>query len=154
MKEKEILLIFNKYKKQNIRLLGDHALYDGEIEKRCIELFGNKFQGVYSQDSIFAHKPGYYIFNTDLKSGSGIHWLGAVLCRKNAYLYDSFGRDLNKVVPILIKNLSKKYTVKFDTKDAEQKKMYKNEITKSCGAACIAFLQCVDKYGIVNAMKI
>ena len=103
MKEKEIEKEFNKYKNKLIRKFGRIALDTDQINNECRALFGKKFRGTYPQDQKFPLKPGYYIINTDLKEGSGIHWCGLVIGTKNCYFYDSFCRDPKTIVPHLVK---------------------------------------------------
>ena len=155
MNEAKIEKEFRKYKKQYIRLLGNHALDNEELDDVCKSLFGSKYRGSYAQDHKFQMKPGYYIFNTDIASGPGIHWQSVVLSKTVAYIYDSFGRDPEKTMPILMKRLRRaKYKIRFDTKDAEQRGFYKNKITVSCGHSSLAWLLCVHKHGIRKSMLI
>ena len=70
-----------------------HALDDFEIDTLANTLFGNKFKGIFSANESFEFKPGYYIINTDTKSGKGIRWTALILTAKTAYMYDSFARD-------------------------------------------------------------
>ena len=155
MNETKIEKEFRKYKNQYIRLLGNHALDNSEIDDVCNSLFGNKYKGSHPVDSKFQMKPGYFIINTDVASGPGIHWLGLYTTGKTAYIYDSFARDPDKTIPILMKRLRRaKYKIKFDTKDKEQRATYKNRMTVICGHACISWLLCIHKFGIRAAMKI
>ena len=155
MNETKIEKEFRKYKSQYIRLLGNHALSNDELDDVCKSLFGSKYRGTHPVDSKFQMKPGYYIVNTDIASGDGIHWQGLILSKTVAYIYDSFGRDPDKTIPILTKRLRRaKYKIKFDTKDKEQRATYKKKITVSCGHAVISWLLCAHKFGIRNVMKI
>jgi hypothetical protein len=113
-----------------------------------VRLFGGKFRGVFSVNSKFPIKSGYYVINTDVEKGRGIHWIGMVVKEKMVYFYDSFGRNPNDLVPLLAKRI-KKRGVWFDSKDREQK-----DLEVICGHLTIAWLQVVDKYGIVAAKKI
>jgi hypothetical protein len=155
MNEAKIEKEFRKYKSQYIRLLGNHALSNDELDDVCKSLFGSKYRGSHPVDSKFQMKPGMFIFNTDIASGPGVHWVSLVLTKKTAYIYDSFGRDPEKTIPILYNRLRRaKYKIKFDTKDKEQRATYKNRMVVNCGHACISFLLCVHKFGIRAAMKI
>jgi len=155
MEEKQIKKEFNKYKSQYLRILGNHALDNDELDEMAKHLFGIKYRGSYAQNHKFQIKQGYYIINTDLSDGDGIHWIAGIATKKTFYLYDSFARELTKVVPLLIKRLkSAGFNVKYDTKDKEQRIAYNNKITVSCGHACLAFLTIAHKYGIKKAMLI
>ena len=154
MNEAKIEKEFRKYKSQYIRL-GNHALSNDELDDVCKSLFGGKYRGSHPVDSKFQMKPGYYIISTDIASGDGIHWVSLVLTKKTGYVFDSFSRDPDKIIPILTNRLRRaKYNIKFDTKDKEQRATYKNKITVSCGHSCIAFLLCAHKFGIRAAMRI
>ena len=98
MNETKIEKEFRKYKSQYIRLLGNHALSNDELDDVCKSLFGVKYRGSHPVDSKFQMKPGYYIINTDIASGPGVHWQGLILSKTVAYIYDSFGRDHYKTI--------------------------------------------------------
>ena len=128
-----------------------HALDDLEIDTFCKTLFGIKYKGIFSQNQKFEFKPGYYIINTDLKTGPGVHWIALVLTKTNAYIYDSFARNSNKLVSHLVKRLKlAKYTIiNSDPRDREQK-----ETEIICGHLSIAWLSVVKELGIRMAIKI
>jgi hypothetical protein len=155
MVENQIEKEFKKYKNLYLRIMGNHALDNDELDEMGRHLFGIKYRGSYAQDHKFQIKPGYYIINTDIAKGDGIHWLAGVATKKTFYLYDSFGRNLSLVVPLLLKRLAAAgYKVKSDTKDKEQRITYNNKLTVSCGHACLAFLMIAHKHGIRKAMLI
>jgi len=155
MNEAKIEKEFRKYKSQYMRLLGNHALSNDELDDVCKSLFGSKYRGSHPVDSKFQMKPGMFIINTDIASGPGVHWVSLVLTKKTAYIYDSFGRSPEKTIPILYKRLRRaKYNIKFDTKDKEQRATYKNDMVVNCGHSCIAFLLCAHKFGIRKAILI
>jgi len=155
MNETKIEKEFRKYKSQYIRLLGNHALSNDELDDVCKSLFGSKYRGSYPVDSKFQMKPGYYIINLDIASGPGTHWQGLVLTKKTAFIFDSFSRSPEKTIPILYNRLRRaKYKIKFDTKDKEQRATYKNRMVVNCGHSVISFLLCAHKFGIRAAMKI
>ena len=153
MKEQEVEKIFNKYKNKLIRKFGRIALDTDQINNECRGLFGKKYKGCYAQDEKFPLKAGFYIINTDLKEGEGIHWCSLVIGTKNCYLYDSFARDPKIRLPHLVKRLSK-YKFVYDERDAEQKAYYKNKMVVTCGQNCIGWLMIVNEYGIRNGMKV
>lgn len=155
MNETKIEKEFRKYKSQYIRLLGNHALSNDELDDVCKSLFGSKYRGSYPVDSKFQMKPGYYVINLDIASGPGTHWQGLVLTKKTAFIFDSFSRDPEKTIPILYNRLRRaKYKIKFDTKDKEQRATYKNRMVVTCGHSVISWILCAHKFGIRAAMKI
>ena len=155
MKESAIEKEFRKYKSRYVRLLGTKAIDNEEIDTTCSSLFGSKYRGTYPVDAKFEVKPGYYIINTDKATGDGIHWIGCYATKKTFYIFDTFARTPDKLVPILTRRLQAKFTIKTsDRKDKEQKAFYRNKMTETCGQASIAWLHCVHKHGIRSAMKI
>ena len=155
MNETKIENEFRKYKSRYIRLLGNHALSNDELDDVCNPLFGSKYRGTYPVDSKFPLKPGYYIINLDVASGDGIHWQGIVLSKTVAYVFDSFSRDPDKTIPILMNRLRRaKYKIRFDKKDAEQRATYKNKIVVTCGHSVASWLLCVHRFGIRKSMLI
>ena len=146
---------FKKYKSRFIRMLGNHALNNTELDDVCKNLFGSKYKGSYPVDAKFPMRPGFFIFNTDIASGPGIHWIAGYATKTIFYLYDSFARDPEKTIPILMKRLRlAKYKIRFDTKDAEQRGFYRSRLVVNCGHSCCSWLLCVHKFGIRKAMLI
>ena len=103
--EKKAETLFKKNKTKYITKLGRHALDNFAIDTFCQTLFGSKYKGSFAQDEKFQLKAGYYIINNDVKIGPGEHWIAMVLTNKKAYIYDSFGRDSNKLVSYLVRQL-------------------------------------------------
>ena len=141
---------FVKSKKQLIKKLGKNALYDGQIMEEGQILFGNKFIGVFSQDTIPLHKIGYMIFNVDTSKQTGSHWVACYSTNKCLYIYDSFGRHSERLLPILTNKLHRKNIHFKDSRhDAEQ---YGD--TQVCGQLSLAWLCVVKSMGIRKALKI
>ena len=141
--------VFRLYKNELIQKLGRKALNNDTIDKYSKLLFQSKYKGCYAQNNKFELKQGFYIINTDLESGKGIHWVSLILTPKTAYVYDSFARDLKKLLPHLIQHLKNYKIVSSDRKDSEQK-----GDSQICGHACLAFLLVAQKLGIRSALKI
>ena len=149
MEEKKAENVFRLYKAELISKLGRKALNSDTIDKYGKLLFQSKYRGSFAQNKKFEKKSGYYIINTDLESGKGIHWVSLILTAKTAYIYDSFGRDPKKLLPHLIQHLAKYKIVSSDRKDSEQK-----GDSAICGHASLAFLLVAQKLGIRSAIKI
>ena len=134
---------YNKYIKQITRLMGyHHPLSTTEINYICFNLFGNKYTGTYASDRI-PKRFKYIIVNLDPSHKRGSHWVAMCNINNKIYVYDSFGRKTNKILPTF-----KGKSIMSDD-DAEQKKLEIN-----CGHRCISWLMCVDKYKIKEALKI
>ena len=141
--------VFRLYKAELISKLGRKALSNDTIDKYGKLLFQSKYKGCYAQNNKFELKQGFYIINTDLESGKGIHWVSLILTAKTAYIYDSFSRDPKKLLPHLIQHLKNYKIVSSDRKDKEQ--IGNSQI---CGHNCLAFLLVVQKLGVKSALKI
>ena len=141
--------VFRLYKAELISKLGRKALSNDTIDKYGKILFQSKYRGSFAQDQKFEKKSGFYIINTDLESGKGIHWVALILTAKTAYIYDSFARDPKKLLPHLIQHLKNYKIVSSDRKDVEQRGS-----SSICGHASLAFLLTTQKLGIRSALKI
>ena len=147
--ETKIENVFRIYKNELIQKLGRKALSNDTIDKYGKILFQSKYRGSFAQDQKFEKKSGFYIINTDLESGKGIHWIALILTAKTAIIYDSFARDPKKLLPHLIQHLKNYKIVSSDRKDSEQK-----GDSAICGHASLAFLLVAQKLGIRSAIKI
>jgi hypothetical protein len=147
--ETKVENIFRLYKNELILKLGRKALSNDTIDKYGKLLFQSKYKGCYAQNEKFELKQGYYIINTDIASGKGIHWIALILTAKTAYIYDSFARDPKKLLPHLLQHLTKYKIVSSDRKDKEQR-----GDSAICGHASLAFLLTAQKIGIRSALKI
>ena len=141
--------VFRLYKAELIQKLGRKALNNDTIDKYGKLLFQSKYRGSFAQDQKFEKKSGYYIINTDLEKGPGLHWIALILTPKTAYIYDSFSRDPKKLLHHLLQHLSNYKIVSSDRKDSEQK-----GDSSICGHASLAFLLTAQKLGIFSAIKI
>jgi hypothetical protein len=156
MIETEIEKEFKKLKRKYIAKLGNKALDNTTIDIFCKSEFGSKYKGCYAQDALVTFKPGYYVFNTDVSSGPGIHWIAIRITKTTAFVYDSFARNPSKLVPILVKRIrsQKLKIISSDRSDAEQRSTNRGKLVVICGHACLAWLTCVQKFGIRSAIKI
>ena len=142
---------FNRLANKWIRKLGRRPLWDTELTKLGRELFGEKYTGTFRGN----HKPTsrpvkqYFIVNTAVK-GSGEHWVSVYKNGDNMYIYDSYGRHSHKLLPAFIR-ANRGGGIRFIDSDRDPEQAADEVI---CGHLCIAWLQCVEKYGIRNALKI
>jgi hypothetical protein len=149
MEEKKVENVFRIYKAELISKLGRKALSNDTIDKYGKLLFQSKYKGCYAQDTKFELKRGFYIINTDLEKGPGLHWVSLIITPKIAYIYDSFSRDPKKLLPHLLQHLAKYKIVSSDRRDSEQR-----GDSAICGHNCLAFLLTAQKLGIKSAIKI
>ena len=146
--EQQANKLFTKYKTSIIKKLGVHGLSNTEIDEVATNLLKSKYKGSFAQNEKFPKSNGYYIINTDISSGPGIHWLGVKLTPKTAYVYDSFGRDSKNIVPHLVKYLYPRKIVE-SKRDKEQQNA---EII--CGHLALSWIAVAHDLSIKHALKI
>ena len=149
--EAQVKKYFLGRKKALMRQLGKGALYDDQIAAVAPSLLGPRWKGVYSHDQL-PKSPGMYIVNTaGSKSKNGIHWVAVYQTPKTMYVYDSYGRATGSVLPKLKRRAGAGVRiVESDRSDAEQI----GTSSETCGHMCLAWLQCVVKYGIRGALLV
>jgi|GEM_PF-3541371 len=141
---------FFEVKNDLVKIVGDGPMYDQQITKICKDLFGKDYLGTFSQDQIPVEKKGFCIINVDTSKQDGTHWVALVFKGSKCYVYDTFGRNVKKLLPILRKKLENHKIIEIATDPHPEQ--YGN--TNVCGQLCIAFLFCVRKYGIDHVVKI
>ncbi len=116
-----------------------------ELERAGKKLVGKTFLGVFPQDQVPAMAVGESaIINNHSHDMVGEHWTAGVMTKQGLLVFDSFGRDLGKLLPILSKQ------VKILTTDPDRDQRYVDE---NCGQLSLAWLCLVKKHG-VNAGKL
>ncbi len=123
--------------------------YSDNILQLGNKLFKEKFHGVYPSDHIpeLTKEKPYAILNLDKSTESGSHWVAIAKVNNETYIYDSFGRKNQQIIPSLSKSGNGK--IEDTDRDAEQKI---NEL--NCGNRSVAFLLLVDRFGINYAKLI
>ncbi len=141
-------MIYNKFVHLVEKILGKGETNSRDINILCNALFGKRFAGCYASNEI-PHLIGISdiaIINTEPRYMRGEHWLALVRKSDTVYVYDSFGRKTQKIIPSLLKNF--KYVI--DTEyDAEQTVDETN-----CGVRCVAALLVYIHYGLEKFLKI
>ena len=148
LSEKQIMRHFNNFKRRYIKILGDKALYADEINSFCLIKF-HPWRGCNPQDKVVL-KQGYQIINVDNSNQKGSHWIAIYITPKTCYIYDSFGRPSKKLLIYLTKKL-KTHKMKWKDSDNDAEQFGNSEI---CGQLCISWLSCIQKFGLMNALKI
>lgn len=133
--------------------LGNGITFDDQLNKIGKELFGiNKWYGVIPSDmfkNFQKHRSKYAVMNTDSSKELGTHWLAIAKLERNKFVvYDSFGRQLSRIITVKGWNPEGAKILVPDN-DPEQK-----DHQEDCGQRCLAFLYLFDKYGIDCAMKL
>ena len=97
-------------------------------------------------------RDSYVIVNVDKMSQPGSHWCAVYkgVSGKIVYIYDSFGRNIKKLMPLLYNRIVKSgYKIITPDEDPEQDKS-----SFVCGVLSIAWLKLINNYGIENALYI
>ena len=93
---------FRGYKRLLIKLVGRGPMDDKKIDEIGKAEFGRRWVGVYASDEasqILRMRDRFAIVNTATSRGRGSHWLGVYMTSGGAgYTYDSFGRDIDRVI--------------------------------------------------------
>ena len=117
-----------------IPLLTDQSTYSNDLERVGKMFLGNQFVGVFPADKIPTLANGEYtIVNLDKTGQAGSHWVSLAKHNGKITVYDSFGRDHKKIIPLVI--TSGNGTVIDTDRDAEQTI---NEY--NCGARCFSWI--------------
>ena len=136
---------YEKFLAQVVSKLGNGETYSNELADVGKEMFGKKFNGVFSADEI-PQKFTSIIANLDDRSEGGSHWIAIARTPEGKYLvYDSFGRKTDKIIGQGVSHLDT-----YDTEyDAEQDVKEEN-----CGARCLAWLKVFHRFGKEAAYQI
>lgn len=91
--------LLKPYKNALIAEVGRDAMYDDTINAIGKREFGRRWGGTYASDALPALKANrFYIVNTDVSAGPGVHWIGLYVSpAKVSHLYDSFARPAKNV---------------------------------------------------------
>jgi len=110
------------------------------LNKICKKLFGKKYIGTFPSDRIPRLKNNNYtIINLDDSSLPGSHWVAIAKKTNKTYIYDSFGRKTQKILPSIYGSGNK--NIYMTDPDINQKN------DSSCALHCISWLIICDKYG-------
>jgi hypothetical protein len=142
--------LYNSYKRQLIGLLGTGQTRNNTLNALGYVLFGQRWGGVHGHDVVHPRPQKFYLINTSSSSQKGTHWLAMVTTRKHAFIYDSFSRSANRLIPQLIHRLpASGFTPKFDYHRQEQ---YGD--SNLCGQIALAWLLVVRDLGLTKARMI
>lgn len=160
-KQEERTEVINKYILDTViyPILGKKETWGRDLTKMGHKLFGQNYSGTFPADkipNIGKNRDGstvtrsntkkdsnlYCILNLDYSHQPGSHWLACAydINSGKIYVYDSFGRDTEKIMPTLVEKFGDKL-VTVD-QDAEQLKS-----EDDCGARCLAWLYIFDRMG-------
>ena len=93
---------FRTYKRLLIKLVGRGPMDDAKINEIGKLEFGARWAGVFAADTakkLLRMRDRFAIANTAASRGRGSHWVGVYMTPKGeGYVYDSFGRDIDRVM--------------------------------------------------------
>lgn len=146
-------------------ILGKKLTWGRDLNKLGLKLFNGQFAGVFPSDRMppLGLNPGggmvnstnvnkrsklYAVMNLDNSQQPGSHWIGLAYHppTQKIWVYDSYGRPTQEIVPSLVKEFGNKLRQVDD--DAEQK-----ILEDDCGARVMAWLYIFDRKG-VNVAKL
>lgn len=147
-----MLKAFNERRDEIIKKFGTSPMYEDQIQKYCQENIPY-FGGVFTHDKLIPEDNKSYIVNTGNFESPGYHWIAIVVTRFNMYVFDSFHRNIHKIVRNIDKLKGDRHVVVSkwsqpvqDDSDPSQQNI--------CGQLSIAWLECANHYGIRNAILI
>jgi hypothetical protein len=146
--DKEINDYFLLCKKELIRILGDKVTTGRDLDNVASQIFKKKWKGVYSWDKL-PLEPGYYIVNLDHSRDPGSHWVAIGQTPGSVFIWDSFGRCLNTIMPKLIKKIINQGKTVWES-DSDKEQFGSSEI---CGPLSIAALMCMKHFGSLKTFK-
>ena len=137
---------YNKLLKDFEHVLGNGTTYSNDLDAVGKKLFGKRFRGVFSSDTIPVLKNGDLLLaNLDSSLESGSHWVAIAKKAGKVYFYDSFGRPYDEIMPS-IKGMGVNEQKELD---AEQKVAENN-----CGQRSLAWLCILEIYSPEQALLI
>ena len=144
---------FNHYKKALISELGDKATEGTDLNTVGKREFGPSWAGVHPSDRVKLKPNKYYVINVDHHDKPGSHWMALKTTKKRAYLWDSYGRPVKKLVGALIDNINTHGMQIGATNLVPHMEQigYGSEV---CGPDSLAFLLTVRDLGIGKAKNI
>ena len=93
---------FRAYKRLLVAAVGRGPMDDAKINEIGKLEFGDRWAGVFPSDKakkLLRMRDRFAIANTATSKGRGSHWVGVYMTPKGeGYVYDSFGRDIDRVM--------------------------------------------------------
>ena len=139
---------FRGYKRLLIKLVGRGPMDDKKIDEIGKAEFGRRWAGVYASDEasqILRMRDRFAIVNTATSRGRGSHWLGVYMTSGGAgYTYDSFGRDIDRVIWRLSRAAIAADVPLHETDSVAEQRGF----SAVCGQLSLSWLLCVRDVGI------
>jgi hypothetical protein len=130
--------------------VGDDVTSDSQLRAAGGRLMGRSFMGVYASDTIpkFPRSGlSLCIVNIDNHTQKGTHWMGLAKSGHRVYLYDSFGRPVEKTLPGLADQCRQQGL----TLDSKKSRPEQVPSQNDCGARSLAWLLLFKRCGARTA---
>jgi len=151
MSEKKAENLYNNTLKNKIYpVLGKGVTHSNDLNKLGKKMFGSNFLGIYASNENLPllNKNGQcFIMNLDPIGEKGSHWISGYYENPILGIYDSFGRDTAKILPVLYN----KHIYKIVDSDADPEQDIDED---DCGQKSTAFLYVAKKLGLKKALLI
>jgi len=121
-----------------------------QLDKIMNIFFDKGYIGAMPYDEYPMNKKGesYAIVNTDNKKG--VHWLACYRDKNKVYVYDSYGRILDRLVPDFCSALKGNgFQIIQSNHNIDQ-----GEKAQDCGLRSVSWLLCCKNLGVSEAMTI
>jgi hypothetical protein len=151
--EKEVMRAFRRHRERLIRAMGREPLVDNDIDTVGRAEFGRRWGGVSLQSEWRPTRDRFYVVNTSwAPESNGEHWVGLYVTPAGVvYCYDSFGRDVRRLLHHVGK-IARQWgaePLKSTDDDAEQR-----GASAVCGHLSLSWLLIVRDMGIRKAWHV
>jgi hypothetical protein len=128
-------------------ILGNTDTYQQDLNYVGKLYFGNRWRGVFAADRIphdfgKTKQPEYAIVNLDKHTMPGSHWVSLASNGTHIFFYDSFGRNVRRILPDLSHLAMHRSVLGGETHRPQQKEKESN-----CGARAMAWLLMLKNFG-------
>lgn len=145
--------LFNAYKHVLIKHLGDQGADDVTLNRVGTTFFGPQWGGVFPVDKVKIKADKYYVINTDVSGGEGIHWIAMYSTKTHCYVWDSYARNPKRIVPKLVKTIAAA-NFKLGKTDNIHRMEQIGTTSGTCGVVSLSWLLVVRALGIEHAKNI
>ena len=139
---------FRTYKRLLIKFVGRGPMDDAKINEIGKLEFGERWGGVWASDEakkLLRMRDRFAIANTAASGGRGSHWVGVYITPKGeGYVYDSFGRDIDRVMWRLSRAALAAENPVHETNPAAEQR----GASAVCGQLSLSWLFCIRDLGI------
>ena len=139
---------FRAYKRLLVGIVGRGPMDDAKISEIGKLEFGERWAGVFPSDKakkLLRMRDRFAIANTATSKGRGSHWVGVYMTPKGeGYVYDSFGRDIDRVMWQLCRAALAADNALHETDTAAEQRGF----SALCGQLSLSWLLTVRDLGI------